>query len=91
MTKILHVVACPFVFILFYCRDWQGGVFKVMKNKHFFSIFIRFGLFPQVFGKVNECYILKLHEMIRVLHAVACPIAFILFDGRYWQGRVHNL
>ena len=91
MTKMLHVVACPFVFILFYGRDWQGGVFKVKKNKCFFSIFISFGLFPQVFAKVNECPLLKLHEMIRMLHAVAFPIAFILFDDRYWQESVHNL
>ena len=36
-------------FFFFYDRDWQGGVLKLMKYHHFFSIFSRFGLFPQVF------------------------------------------
>ena len=30
-----HAVAFPIVFILLYDRDWQGGVFKVLKNDHF--------------------------------------------------------
>ena len=66
------------VFILFYGRDWQGGVFKFMKNDHFVSIFSRFGLFLQVFGQVNEWPISELHEMKRVSHAVACAIDFFL-------------
>ena len=32
MIKVIHVVACPIVFILFYKRGWQGDVFNVMKN-----------------------------------------------------------
>ena len=44
----------------------------------FFCIFISFGFFTQV---------LEFHEMIRV-HLVACPIVFILFDHRDWQGGV---
>ena len=58
MISVLHAVACPIVFILFYGQDWQGGVFKIMKNDHFFSIISRFRLFRQVFGQVNECPIL---------------------------------
>ena len=30
MIRVLHMVACPNIFILFYGRDWQGGVFKLM-------------------------------------------------------------
>ena len=50
MIRGPHVVACTIVFILLYVRDCQKGIFKVMKNDHFFSIFSCFGLFPQVFG-----------------------------------------
>ena len=49
------------------------------------------GYFPQDFGQVNEGLILKLHEMIRVLHIVACPFIFILFDDPDWQGGVLKL
>ena len=33
---IRHVVACPIAFILLYERRWQGKIFKVIKNDHFF-------------------------------------------------------
>ena len=88
MIRVLHEVACPIVFILFYDPYWQEGVFKLMKNYHIFSIFSRFCPFPQVFGKVNDWSILAVHEMIRVLHMVACSNAFILLYGRDWQGGV---
>ena len=78
---MLHVVLCPFVFILFYDQYWKGGMLKVMKNDQIFSIFSCFGLVPQVFGQVNNWFILEFHEMIRVVHVVACPIVFILFHG----------
>ena len=32
MIRVLHIVACPFIFILFDDPDWQGGVLKLMKN-----------------------------------------------------------
>ena len=32
---VLHLVVCPIVFIWFYNRDWQGGVFKLMKIYQF--------------------------------------------------------
>ena len=56
-----------------------------------FSVFSCLGLFPQVFGQVNEWPILKLYEKIRVLHAFVCPILFILFDYLDWQGIVLKL
>ena len=59
-------------------------MFKVKKNDHFLNIFISFGLFPLVFGQVNEWLILELHEIIRVLHRVVFPVIFILFDDRNW-------
>ena len=50
MIRVLHEVAYPIVFLFFfYDRYWQGGVLKLMKYHHFFSIFSRFGLFSQVF------------------------------------------
>ena len=78
MIRVLHLVALPIVFILFYGRYWQVGVFKVMR-KVFYSVFNRLDLFAQVFRPVNLCRILLLYEMIRVLHAVLCPFIFILF------------
>ena len=48
--RMLHIVACPIVFLLFYERGWQRGVFKVMKNDFFFSVFSYLGTFLQVFG-----------------------------------------
>ena len=59
-----------------------------LKNYYIFRTFIRFVFFPQVLGQVNEWPILKWHEMIRMLHIVACPIVFILFFVRAWQGGV---
>ena len=84
MIRVLHVCACPIVLILFYDLDWHG-VFKVMKKDHFQNIFNSFGLFPGVFRQLKECLTLQLHEMIRVLHEVACPIVCVLCCDRYWQ------
>ena len=88
MIRVLHMVACANVFIFFYGWDWNGRMFKFMKNDSFLNIFISFELFSQVFGQVNEWSILKLHGIIRVLHAVACPVVFALFDDPDWQERV---
>ena len=57
-----------------------------MKNDHIL-VFLALGLFSYVFRQVIEWLILQLHEMIRVLHAVLCPIVFVLFYDRHWQGR----
>ena len=79
--SVQHVVACPIVFISFYDRGRQRGALKLMKNDHFFSICRRLGHFPQVFGQAKEWVILKLHEMIRVLHVVAWPMDYnLLYD-----------
>ena len=78
----------------FYFVLWPGLVGKsvqLMKNDHFLNIFISFGRFPQVFGQVNECLILELHVMIRVLHVVVCPFTSILFENRDWEGGVLKL
>ena len=88
MIRVLYVVPCPIVFILFYDLHCQGGVLKPMKNDHFFSIFNRFGLFPQVFEQFDDSPILKFHEMIKVLHVVAFSVLFVQFHGRNWQGGV---
>ena len=46
-----------------------------MKTYHFWC-FSRLGHFPQVFGQVKEWPILELPEMIKVSHAVTCPMDF---------------
>ena len=79
IIKVLHLVTCPIVFILFDNPDSQESVLKVMKNDHFFSIFSHLGSFPQVFGEVKEWLMLELHKIIRVSHEVACPIVFFFF------------
>ena len=56
-----------------------------------FSAFSRLGTFPQVFGQVKELLTLELHKIIRVLHKVACSIAFILFYEQSWQGEVFKV
>ena len=44
--------------------------------------------FPNFFGQVMECPILKLHDIIRVIHVLACPVVFIWFYDRDIQGGV---
>ena len=50
MIRMSRLVACPIVFILFYDRDWQGGVIKVMKKDHFLVFLPVCVLFPNVLG-----------------------------------------
>ena len=59
IIRVLHVVASPTVFILFYEQRWVGGVFKVIKKRSLFSIFNRWG---PLFVQVKEWLILELHE-----------------------------
>ena len=55
-------------------------IIKVSREEYTnFSAFSRLGLLPQVFMQVKEHLTLQLHEMIRMLHEVACPIVFIFF------------
>ena len=30
---------------------------------------------------------IKMHEIIRVIHVVVCPVVFVLFDDPDWQGK----
>ena len=78
-------------FFLFYGRDWQEGVFKIMKIDNFFGIFSRLGPFPEVFGQVKEWLIFELHEMIKVPYAVSCPMDFNLLCGPVQKGGVLRL
>ena len=59
---MLHVVANPTVFILFYEQCWVRGVFKVIKNDHFLVFLTVRVLFPKFFAQVKEWLILELHE-----------------------------
>ena len=79
IIRVSHVVACSIVFILFYEQSWQGEVFKVMKNDHFFSAFRRLGPFPQDFGQLKGRVIFEQHK-IKYPHVVKCPIVLILFE-----------
>ena len=58
-----------------------------MKNDLFKIIFSQLGSFLRIFGKVMELLILELHEMIKVLHPVACPMNVNLICDRGQQGR----
>ena len=49
----------PSRFSFFYERGWEGGVLKVIKNDHFFSVFSVVSPFPQVFGQVKEWIMLE--------------------------------
>ena len=86
--RVLHLIACPIVFICFPNRDWQGRVLKIIKSDHFFSIFNCLGPFLQVFGQVKEWLMLKFHKIRRVSHLFAYPIVLLLFYEREGQGGV---
>ena len=50
IIRLAHVVACVIIYILFYGRGWQRGVFKIKMNDHFLVFFFRFGgLFPNLY------------------------------------------
>ena len=34
IIRMSYLVTCPSVFLLFYERDWQKVVFKVIRNDH---------------------------------------------------------
>ena len=65
IIRVSNVGACPIIFILFYERNWQGGVLTVMKKWSFISPFSRLGHFPKGFGQVKEWLVLELHKIIR--------------------------
>ena len=41
-------------------------MFKFMKNDNFLNIFMSFGLFPKVFGQVNEWLMLEVPKTMSV-------------------------
>ena len=49
--KVLHAVSFPIVFLLFCERDWQRGLFKVMKNDHFLAFLAVWTFFPNFLGR----------------------------------------
>ena len=51
IMTVLHAVACPIVFLLFYGLGWLGGVFKIMKNYLFLVFFCHLGPFFQVLDR----------------------------------------
>ena len=55
--RVSHAVARPFILILFDEQDWQGGVFKFMKNDHFKKKFISFGLFLKFLDELMSIYV----------------------------------
>ena len=56
-------------------------------EKRSFSILSHLYPFPQDFRQVKECLILKLHEMIRLPHEVACPVVFLFVLWSRLAGR----
>ena len=51
MIKVPEAVACQIVFILFYDRDRQGGIFKVLENDLFLLCLAGWVLFPMFLGR----------------------------------------
>ena len=88
---MLHISVFANVSILFYGRDRQGQMFKVMKNNNLLNVFISYGNFPQVFGQVNDWSTLELDGIIRVLHMVAFENVFILFYVQDWERRIFKV
>ena len=54
MTRVLNLVACPIIFILFDYPDWQGEVLKLTKNDHFLVFLAVLVLFQTLFGHMRE-------------------------------------
>ena len=52
---------------------------KIYEKCSTLSIFSRLGPFSQVFVQVKELIISEMHEIIKRLHVVACPMLF--FSG----------
>ena len=53
--KISVTGSCvPNCFFLFYEKDWQGGVFKFMKNDHFLVHLAVLIFFPKFLGRLRS-------------------------------------
>ena len=46
IIRLSHVIACTIVFILFYERGWQGGVFKLLRTIIFLVFLAVLVVFP---------------------------------------------
>ena len=79
MMKVSRLVACPMFFNLPCHLSRQTGLLKLTKKSLILSMFRRLGCFPQVFGQVEMWLIIELRKIIRVSHAVACPICIYIF------------
>ena len=55
-----------------------------MKNDYFLIFSFVQVISPRFWVCKAVAYILELHEMIVVLHVVACPFVFIWFYARDW-------
>ena len=85
---MLHVVACPIVFLLFCGVRLAGRSVQDYVKSLVFSVFSRLGSFSQVSRQVKEWTVLKSHKTRRISHVIECPIVFILFYERHRQGGV---
>ena len=52
--RVSLVVACLIVFILFYERRWQEGVFKIMKNDSFLVFLAVWVLFLKILIRLRD-------------------------------------
>ena len=52
MIRVLHVVACPVVFVLFDDQDWLGRELQIMKNYHFLVFLDILVLFLTILGSI---------------------------------------
>ena len=76
---------------LFYLVLWSklaGRSAQTYEKWSFFVFLVVWILFPKFLGRLKEWLMLELHKIIRLTHRVACPIVFILFYERGWQGGV---
>ena len=51
IIRVPHIVARPFVFVLFYEQCWQGGVFRVVRNDNFLVFLAVWVLFFTFLGR----------------------------------------
>lgn len=85
---VSRVVACPIAFILLCNLDRQRGVLKLIKTAQLQEFLAIFVLFSQFLEHVKESFTLELPEIVKVLHAVVCPMVFNFISYRDWQGQV---
>ena len=52
IMQMSNLVAFETVVILFYDQNWQGEVFKVIKNDHFLVFLAVWGLIPKFLGRL---------------------------------------